>query len=118
MSVTVAGQVGSLPPVASLFAAQLGVNRIQHLLQPTGAPAHLTAAQQQALTGREFFPGLPAGPYHSGLAVVFALGATLAFLAASAALLRGTSSTAGTTKAHTVTTGEARPRRSDRSTSN
>ncbi|MFF2096978.1 MFS transporter [Streptomyces sp. NPDC058202] len=117
VSAHVAGQVGGLPPVASLFAAQLGVNPIQHLLQPTGALAHLTAAQQQALTGREFFPSLIAGPFHSGLVIVFAFGATLAFLAAIASLLRGTSSTAGTTRAHTATTGEARPRRSDRSTS-
>ncbi|WP_328603490.1 MFS transporter [Amycolatopsis sp. NBC_00345] len=86
----VAAQIGSLPPVSSLFAAQLGVNPIQHLLQPGGTLAHLTAAQQQTLTGREFFPSLIAGPFHSGLVIVFAFGATLAFLAAIASLLRGT----------------------------
>ena len=85
----VAAQVGHLPPVASLFAAQLGVNPVQHLLQPTGALNHLTAAQRQALTGREFFPHLISGPFHSGLVVVFAFGAALAFLAAIASLLRG-----------------------------
>ncbi|MFE3525339.1 MFS transporter [Streptomyces sp. NPDC059161] len=82
-------QIGHLPPVASLFAAQLGVNPIQHLLQPSGALHHLTAAQQHALTGHEFFPTLISGPFHSGLVVVFAFGATLAFLAAIASLLRG-----------------------------
>ncbi|WNI33878.1 MFS transporter [Streptomyces sp. ITFR-6] len=87
----VAGQVGSLPPVSSLFAAQLGVNPIQHLLQPTGALAHLTEAQQQALTGREFFPSLIAGPFRSGLIIVFAFGAALALLAAIASALRGSS---------------------------
>lgn len=81
-------QIGHLPPVASLFAAQLGVNPIQHLLQPSGALHHLTAAQQHALTGHEFFPTLISGPFHSGLVVVFAFGATLAFLAAIASLLR------------------------------
>ncbi|HEY3688079.1 MAG TPA: MFS transporter [Streptosporangiaceae bacterium] len=86
----VAAQIGGLPPVSSLFAAQLGVNPIRHLLQPSGTLAHLTAAQQQTLTGREFFPSLIAGPFHSGLVVVFAFGATLAFLAAIASLLRGT----------------------------
>ncbi|WP_328580802.1 MFS transporter [Streptomyces sp. NBC_00370] len=90
----IAGQVGNLPPVSSLFAAQLGVNPIEHLLQPTGALAHLTAAQRQTLTGREFFPSLIAGPFHSGLVVVFAFGATLAFLAAVASLLRGTGTAA------------------------
>ncbi|MEV0913225.1 MFS transporter [Streptomyces sp. NPDC049967] len=84
-----AAQVGSLPPVSSLFAAQLGVNPIQHLLQPTGALTHLTEAQQQALTGREFFPSLIAGPFHSGLIIVFAFGAALALLAAIASVLRG-----------------------------
>jgi MFS family permease/nicotinamidase-related amidase len=84
-----AAQVGGLPPVSSLFAAQLGVNPIRQLLQPSGALAHLTAAQQQALTGREFFPNLISGPFHSGLVIVFAFGATLAFLAAIASLLRG-----------------------------
>ncbi|MER7837598.1 MFS transporter [Streptomyces sp. NPDC096040] len=87
----VATQVAGLPPVSSLFAAQLGVNPIQHLLQPSGTLAHLTAAQQQVLTGGEFFPTLIAGPFHSGLVIVFAFGATLAFLAAIASLLRGTS---------------------------
>jgi MFS family permease/nicotinamidase-related amidase len=88
---SVAGQVGSLPPVSSLFAAQLGVNPIQHLLQPSGALDHLTAAQRQTLTGGEFFPHLISGPFHSGLVVVFAFGATLAFLAALASMLRGRS---------------------------
>jgi MFS family permease len=87
----VADHVGGLPPVSSLFAAQLGVNPVEHLLQPTGTLSHLTAAQQQTLTGREFFPSLIAGPFHSGLVIVFAFGATLAFLAAIASLLRGTS---------------------------
>jgi len=85
----VAAQVGSLPPVSSLFAAQLGVNPIQHLLEPSGVLAHLTTAQQQALTGREFFPHLISGPFHSGLVIVFAFGAIIAFLAALASLLRG-----------------------------
>jgi MFS family permease len=85
----VAAHVGGLPPVSSLFAAQLGVNPVRHLLQPSGALARLTPAQQQALTGREFFPHLISGPFHSGLVVVFAFGATLALLAAIASLLRG-----------------------------
>ncbi|GGY40844.1 MFS transporter [Streptomyces xanthochromogenes] len=92
----IASQVGRLPPVSSLFAAQLGVNPIQHLLQPSGALTHLTAAQQQALTGREFFPNLISGPFHSGLVVVFAFGATLALLAAIASVLRGANPAAKT----------------------
>ncbi|MFJ4900872.1 MFS transporter [Streptomyces sp. NPDC088727] len=107
----VAAQVGSLPPVSSLFAAQLGVNPIQHLLQPTGALAHLTEAQQQALTGREFFPSLIAGPFHSGLIIVFAFGAALALLAAIASVLRGSSPAARAPVPHETPTADplARP---------
>ncbi|MBY8886039.1 MFS transporter [Streptomyces sp. PTM05] len=109
----VAAQVGNLPPVSSLFAAQLGVNPVQHLLRPSGALAHLTATQQRTLTGREFFPSLIAGPFHSGLVVVFAFGAALAFLAALASLLRGNGPTR-TRKSHEAATGDplARPDRS------
>ncbi|MGW7694573.1 MFS transporter [Streptomyces asiaticus] len=102
----VATQVGSLPPVSSLFAAQLGVNPIQHLLQPSGALTHVTAAQQQVLTGHEFFPHLLSGPFHSGLVIVFAFGAALAFLAALASLLRGTSPTAKPLAPRTAATGD------------
>ncbi|MFF5306264.1 MFS transporter [Streptomyces sp. NPDC013161] len=104
-----AAQVGGLPPVSSLFAAQLGVNPIRHLLQPSGVLPHLTAAQQHTLTGSEFFPSLISGPFHSGLVIVFAFGATLAFLAAIASLLRGTGTgpTARTPRPRKAATGNA-----------
>ena len=54
----VAHQIASLPPVSSLFASVLGVNPIQHLLEPTGVLAKLPAASQATLTGRQFFPSL------------------------------------------------------------
>jgi MFS family permease len=85
----VAHQVASLPPVSSLFASVLGVNPIQHLLEPTGVLAKLPAASQATLTGREFFPSLLAGPFHSGLVVVFGVSAGLSVLAGLASLLRG-----------------------------
>jgi hypothetical protein len=52
-------------------------------------PARLPAASQRALTGREFFPGLLSGPFHSGLIVVFAVSAGLSALAGLASLPRG-----------------------------
>jgi MFS family permease len=85
----VAHQVATLPPVSSLFASVLGVNPIQHLLEPTGVLARLPAASQATLTGREFFPSLLAGPFHSGLIVVFGVSAGLSVLAGLASLLRG-----------------------------
>ncbi|HEX4092344.1 MAG TPA: MFS transporter [Trebonia sp.] len=84
-----AHHIAALPPVSSLFASVLGVNPIQHLLQPTGVLAKLPAASQATLTGREFFPSLLAGPFHSGLIVVFAVSAALSVLAGLASLLRG-----------------------------
>jgi MFS family permease len=85
----IAHQVASLPPVSSLFASVLGVNPIQHLLAPTGVLSSLSAANRAAVTGREFFPGLLSGPFHSGLIVVFGVSAALSVLAGLASLLRG-----------------------------
>ena len=85
----VAHQVGTLPPVSSLFASVLGVNPIQHLLAPTGVLAKLPAASQAALTGRTFFPSLLSGPFHTGLIVVFSVSTGLSVLAGLASLLRG-----------------------------
>ena len=89
VSAPVAHQVGALPPVASLFAAILGVNPIQHLLAPTGALTTLPPANQQTLTGRTFFPHLISQPFHDGLVVVFSVAAGLALIGAIASLLRG-----------------------------
>jgi MFS family permease len=84
-----AEQVGALPPVASLFAAVLGVNPVQHLLASSGVLSTLPARSQQILTGREFFPDLISGPFRQGLLVVFSAAALMALLAAFASLLRG-----------------------------
>jgi MFS family permease len=86
----IAHQVGTLPPVSSLFAAVLGVNPVQHLLASADALASLPAASQHVLTGQEFFPDLISAPFHQGLTVVFAVAAGLSVLAALASLLRGT----------------------------
>jgi hypothetical protein len=70
---SVAHQIGSLPPVSSLFAAVLGVNPLAHLLAARGVLSSLPAVAQQTITGREFFPDLISGPFQHGLVVVFAL---------------------------------------------
>jgi MFS family permease len=84
-----AHQVGSLPPVSSLFAAVLGVNPLGHLLAARGVLSSLPAAARQTITGREFFPDLISGPFQHGLVVVFALATVLTVLAALASALRG-----------------------------
>ena len=82
-------QIGSLPPVSSLFAAVLGANPVQHLLAAAHVLSRLPAASQQIVTGRDFFPQLISAPFHHGLVVVFAVSAALAAVAAFASLLRG-----------------------------
>jgi MFS family permease len=84
-----AHQIGSLPPVSSLFAAVLGVNPVQHLLASGRVLSTLPAASQQLLIGREFFPEVISAPFHQGLVIVFAVAAALAAVAALASLLRG-----------------------------
>jgi hypothetical protein len=83
-----AEKVSHLPPVATLFAAFLGYNPVQHLIGPH-VLASLTPAQQHALTNRTFFPGLISGPFRTGLhtALDFAIGMSL--LAAACSWVRG-----------------------------
>jgi MFS family permease len=84
----VAQHVSGLPPVSTLFAAFLGYNPIQHLVGPQ-ALSHVTAAQQEALTNRTFFPALISEPFRNGLhiALDFAIGMSL--LGAAASWVRG-----------------------------
>ena len=84
----IAGDVASLPPVSTLFAAFLGSNPIQHLLG-SHVIAGLSHANASTLTGREFFPQLISGPFHHGLVIVFTAAAAMSLLAAAASALRG-----------------------------
>lgn len=85
----IALQIGTLPPVSTIFATLLGLNPIAQLLAPSGTLSALPIANQRILTGREFFPHLISGPFHQGLLVVFSVAAALSILAAVASLLRG-----------------------------
>jgi MFS family permease len=85
----VAGPIGQLPPVGTLFAAFLGYNPIANLLGPSGTLAHLPASDARTLTGREYFPHLISGPFHHGLVIVFTLAIAMSLIAALASLLRG-----------------------------
>jgi hypothetical protein len=85
----IAHQIGSLPPVSSLFAAVLGVNPVQHVLASTGTLATLPVSSRQVLTGRAFFPHLISLPFQHRLMVVLAVATGLSVVAAVASLLRG-----------------------------
>ncbi|MDN5919637.1 MAG: MFS transporter, partial [Pseudonocardia sp.] len=83
-----AAQVADLPPVGTLFAALLGYNPIASLLGPQ-VLAGLGPAQEQFLTGREFFPQLISGPFADGLTFALGFAAIACLIAAVASLLRG-----------------------------
>jgi EmrB/QacA subfamily drug resistance transporter len=83
-----AGRIAALPPVATLFAAFLGYNPMQHLLGTHvlhALPAH-DAAQ---LTGRAYFPSLISGPFSHALGVAFTFALVACLVAAVASALRG-----------------------------
>jgi MFS family permease len=83
-----AARAAHLPPVSTLFAAFLGYDPIQHLVGPS-VLAHLPAAQRGVLTGRGFFPGLIAAPFHAGLREAFAFAIGACAVAAMASWSRG-----------------------------
>jgi MFS family permease len=85
----IAHQIGSLPPVGSLFAAFLGYNPVKTLLGPTGILAHLPPSHVATLTGKRFFPELISQPFHHGLIIVFTTAMALLALAAGVSALRG-----------------------------
>jgi MFS family permease len=86
----VAAHVASLPPVSTVFAAFLGFNPIQTLLNPSGVLARLPAQSVDILTGKRFFPELISEPFRHGLVVVFTAAALMATVAAVVSLMRGT----------------------------
>ncbi|MFC4242279.1 MFS transporter [Gryllotalpicola reticulitermitis] len=86
----VAEKIGSLPPVSSLFAAMLGTNPVQYMLQTYHVLGQLPAEARSILTGHTFFPSLLAGPFHDGLIVVFSVSAAISLISAVASALRGT----------------------------
>jgi MFS family permease len=85
----VAHQIGSLPPVGSLFAAFLGYNPVKELLGPAGVLNHLPASHVAVLTGKTFFPQLISQPFHHGLVIVFSMAIAVLVIAAGASALRG-----------------------------
>jgi len=84
-----ASMLGSLPPVAILFGAFLGINPIGALLQPTGLLQSLPQSSVDTLTGHAFFPALIADPFRSGLLLVFGISAVMMLVAAVASWFAG-----------------------------
>jgi MFS family permease len=83
-----AQRISTLSPVSTLFASLLGYNPVQELLGPH-VLATLPHAQQVALTSRQFFPSLIAGPFKSGLHAALDFAIIASVLAAAASWTRG-----------------------------
>jgi hypothetical protein len=88
VSPAVAERAAHLPPISTLFAAFLGYDPVQHLIG-VHTFAQLPAAQQAALSGRSFFPGLIAQPFQDGLDAAFDFAIFASLLAAAASWTRG-----------------------------
>lgn len=84
----IAQAVAGLPPTSALFAAFLGYNPMATLLPPQ-VLATLSAATQQTVLSKNFFPGLLEGPFAQGLGFAFGISAVLTVLAAIISYSRG-----------------------------
>jgi EmrB/QacA subfamily drug resistance transporter len=83
-----AHSVSQLPPVSILFAAFLGYNPVQHLVDPSVLGA-LPAHSQTVLTGHTFFPTLISSPFRDGLHAAFGFAMVACLIAAAASAMRG-----------------------------
>jgi MFS family permease len=83
-----ASQISHLPAMGYLFATFLGYNPLLSLLGPHVMHA-LQPQHAATLVSKSFFPHLIAGPFHSGLVVVFGFSFVMCLIAALASWLRG-----------------------------
>src|SRR5436190_393531 len=89
VSPAAAQQIAHLPPVGSLFAAFLGYNPVEKLLDSQAA-AGVSDAQWHTLTGKTFFPHLIAGPFMHGLRIALTASLLMCLIAAWASWMQGT----------------------------
>jgi EmrB/QacA subfamily drug resistance transporter len=83
-----ASQISHLPAMGYLFATFLGYNPLLSLLGPHVMHA-LQPQHAATLASKDFFPHLIAGPFHSGLVVVFGFSFVMCLVAALASWMRG-----------------------------
>jgi EmrB/QacA subfamily drug resistance transporter len=86
----VAAAFGQVPASSALFAAFLGYNPIDTILQAMGSlSSGLSATTLGVLQEPAFFPNAISGPFMSALMIAFAFAAALCFAAAVCSALRG-----------------------------
>ncbi len=86
----VAAAFGQVPASSALFAAFLGYNPIDTILQAMGSlSSGLSATTLSVLQEPAFFPNAISAPFMSALTIAFAFAAALCFAAAACSALRG-----------------------------
>lgn len=86
----VAESFGQVPASSALFAAFLGYNPIDTILQAMGSlSSGLSATTLGVLQEPAFFPNAISSPFMSALMIAFAFAAALCFAAAACSALRG-----------------------------
>lgn len=87
------GAFQHVSPTSALFAAFLGYNPVQTILNsvPPSVASSIPAATRAILTGNTFFPEAIAPAFISALRVAFYIGAILSAIAAVTSALRGSS---------------------------
>lgn len=84
-----ATEISHLPPTESLFAALLGYNPLQNLLQQFGLLKQMPASQAHYVTGHSFFPSLIGPPFLHGLKLTFTVSLIMSLVAAVVSFFRG-----------------------------
>ena len=79
--------ISRLPPTSALFAALLGYNPMQVLLQ--NSTASIPHANLTIITGTTFFPNLISNSFRNGMRIVMLVAAAMAAVAAFVSALRG-----------------------------
>lgn len=82
-------KVSQLPPTSSLFAALLGYNPLQDLLQQFGILKQMSASQANFVIGQKFFPSLIGSPFLHGLKLAFTASLIMSLVAALISAFRG-----------------------------
>jgi hypothetical protein len=80
--------ISVMPPTSALFAAFLGYNPMQQLIDPHTL-AGLSSATKSIILGKEFFPNTIAPAVMSSLRLAFYISAAMSLVAAVASFLRG-----------------------------
>jgi MFS family permease len=95
----------STPATGALFAAFLGYNPVQTILNtlPPAVVSAIPAATIQHLTGTTFFPNAISSPFMTALKEAFIVGAIMCFLAAVFSALRGRKYIHGQSETEVVT---------------